>query len=379
MASVQATQHTQVDEVHAVAGIPLRNIWLLMLYSSDLFRVLGDASVAAEERPDEIPDLVAELLAHYVERRLRRHLSYGYRIRSAELSHVRGRIEHLRSERGRLLERGKIACRFDELTIDTPRNRYVLAALEKLAPLVGSSALANRLRTLASGFKRLGVSARMPTHAEISTHTFGRHDRQDQQMVAAAELAFQLALPTEARGTKTLSMPERDIVWLRRLFEKAMAGFYAVALKSQGWEVQPGKVLQWPIENRSDGINHILPSMRTDIVLEHAVASRRIVIDTKFTSLLKRGWYRDATIRSAYVYQIYAYLRSQEDTTDALSLSSEGLLLHPAVGQSIREAVDIQGHRIQFATVDLSASTTQIRGRLLELILTASITSNPVP
>ena len=59
--------------------IPLRNIWLLLLYASELFRQLDDAERAGvEDRPDDIPDLVAEILAHEVERRLARNLSYGW-------------------------------------------------------------------------------------------------------------------------------------------------------------------------------------------------------------------------------------------------------------------------------------------------------------
>ena len=58
-----------------VGRIPVRNLWLLMLYASDLFRIRGTGNVGLEGSPDELPDLVAELLAHAVERRQRRHLS----------------------------------------------------------------------------------------------------------------------------------------------------------------------------------------------------------------------------------------------------------------------------------------------------------------
>jgi len=43
---------------------------------------------------------------------------------------------------------------------------------------------------------------------------------------------------------------------------------------------------------------------------------RRIVIDTKFNAVLTPGWHREKTLRSGYIYQIYAYLRSQEDNGD---------------------------------------------------------------
>ena len=36
--------------------------------------------------------------------------------------------------------------------------------------------------------------------------------------------------------------------------------------------------------------------------LEHDASDRRIVIDTKFTSILTDGWYRDETLRSGYLF-----------------------------------------------------------------------------
>ena len=52
-------------------------------------------------------------------------------------------------------------------------------------------------------------------------------------MAAAAHLAFDLALPTEAAGNKLLARPDREIIWVKRLYEKAVGGFYDVVLSSK--------------------------------------------------------------------------------------------------------------------------------------------------
>ena len=124
----------------------------------------------------------------------------------------------------------------------------------------------------------------------------------------------------------------------------------------------------WLIESKSPGIDKILPSMRTDIILNHAGDGRRIVIDTKFNSVVTRGWYREETLRSGYVYQIYAYLRSQEGNGDPLAENASGLLLHPSLGDMVNEAVVIQDHEIRFATVDLGATAKKIREQLLQVV-----------
>ena len=123
VAYTQLLEESHSDGLGFIGRIPVRNLWLLMLYASDLFRTGGIGKVGLEDSPDELPDLVAEILAHAVEVRQRRRLSMGYRSREEELNRVRGRINMLKTESHQLLDRGKVACSFDELSIDTPRNR----------------------------------------------------------------------------------------------------------------------------------------------------------------------------------------------------------------------------------------------------------------
>ena len=359
------------EDVEHIGRIPVRNIWLLMLYASDLFRHIDrHKRVSVEENPDDIPDLVAEILAREVGLRLKRNLSLGYKPRKAVLRRVRGRINLLSTERHRLLDRGMIACRFNEMTVDTPRNRFVRAALEQIARIKTlRKNLARRCRVLALKLKRMGVTGEKPGRGEISVNRFGRHDAEDQKMVHAAHLAFNLGLPTESAGTKLLLLPNREIRWVRKLYEKGVAGFYKTVLSEKGWTVEAGKFINWLPERKTSGIDRILPSMRTDIVLDNRNEKRRVVVDTKFNSIITRGWYRDETMRSAYMYQIYAYLKSQKGRGDHLADKAEGLLLHPSVGDMVNETVIIQGHQIRFATVDLSANTEEIRRQLCEVVL----------
>ena len=189
-------------------------------------------------------------------------------------------------------------------------------------------------------------------------------------MLAAAQLAMDLALPTEEAGSHALLDPQRCVHWLRRLYEKAIGGFYRLHLGEAEWVVSTGRPLSWPLAEASSGIAQVFPSMRTDIVIDHRDRPQRLVIDTKFTSVFTRGWYREQSLRAGYVYQLYAYLRSQEGRDDPAAPwadSAAGLLLHPAIDADVDESVSIQGHRLRFATVDLTASHADLRARLLQL------------
>ena len=360
-----------------VGRIPVRNLWLLMLYASRLYQELpASRRFAAEENPHEIPDLVAEILTRAVERRLRRNLSSEFHRREADLTRVRGHIDVLRTERRHLLQQGKIACSFDELTTDTPRNRYVRSALIHLNRLVNGNELVRRCRITAAALERAGVGLSGFHSVGLKGHrppvSAGRIHGEDWQMLAAAELAFNLRLPTEDPGQSRLPAPDREERWARRLFEAAVGGFYDTVLVPQGWSVRTGCQMNWQVESPTAGIGQILPNMRTDIVLESPGGRNdpegyRLVIDTKFTGILGTGQFGNPTLKSEYIYQIYAYLRSQERQPDPLSLTASGMLLHPSVGQEVDEAATIQGHRIRFATVDLAADSLRIRNRLLEL------------
>ena len=292
-----------------------------------------DAGSAAEDNPDEIPDLVAEILTRAVERRLRRNLSSEFDQRKADLTRVRGRIDVLRTERRHLLQRGRIACSFDELTTDTPKNRYVRAALNHLHQMVRENELKRRCRitcnrtgeggswlrripATAAGTSAAGLrcSAGRTEHRGSSDAGCGRADVQPE---ASHGGSWSVTIPSAGPG--------------RAMGQVVVRGGGGRLLQhcalTPGWSVRTGSKLNWQIESPTAGIELLLPGMTTDIILERQAGAgmptrSRLVIDTKFTSMVETGQYGNPTLRSGYIYQIYAYLRSQERKTDPLSLTA---------------------------------------------------------
>lgn len=355
-----ATWRTQV-------GIPVRNLWMLLVYASGLARFL-DATDGTLDDDADLPDLLARLLVIIVEQRLRRNLSKAYQSRRAVLARVRGRIDWLQTEVEQQLSRGRVTCRFEELTADTPRNRLVRHALETISTRLSNEDLRRQCRLLADDLRRLGVSSNVPSREAVAREHIARNDADDRLMVVAAQLALDLALPGEAAGDTKLPRLDRDEALLRRIFERAVAGIYRHELHGRdGWMVHSQKRLFWAVSDPTPGLEALLPSMSADIVLEQA-RQRRVVLDTKFTGILTGRPYGGDSLKSAYLYQLYAYLRSQADHGDIYADRAEGLLLHPVLDQEVDEAVTIQGHRIRFATVDLARSAADVRNRLLNLV-----------
>ena len=357
-----------------IGKIPIRNIWLLLLYASELYQYLPrHGRVALEEAPDNIPDLVAEILTYAVERRLRRNLSFGYQRVNADLTRVRGSINFLRTECHQLLQRGRVASTYEELTVDTLRNRFVKAALLELSRAVNhrdNQKLVRKCRVASGRMARAGVSDSPASMYRRRRQEFStsRINTEDREMLAAARLAFDLSLPTEDAGASRLAMPSYEgASWA--LFEGAVRGFYAKNLGDKGWEVSRGSRTHWPVEPEQRTPRLILPSMQTDIVLKRPNPQHRIIVDTKFKSVMVRGRDGRETLRSGDIYQIYAYLRSREEPSDQLSINSTGILLYPAIHAHVDDAAIIQGHEVRFATVDLTADSQSIRRRLLDVAM----------
>ena len=151
-----------------------------------------------------------------------------------------------------------------------------------------------------------------------------------------------------------------------------MAGFYEAVLRDRGWDVNHGRHMNWHMEEAESSVRDLMPQMITDITLERRPAGNtanghRVVIDTKFMAPVTSGQQGKETFRSGNIYQMYAYLRSQEDAGDPLWRTATGVLLYPSLGVDYDEEATIQGHRIRFATVDLAADTQAIRRQLLRI------------
>ena len=359
-----------VQGTRTLNGIPVSNIWLLMAYAAQSSLLKERTKSSFIDNPDKLPDLICELLSFAVRNRILFGLTPEHLPRFADLDRVRGKINFLRTGTHNLLDRGKVACLFNELSLDTPRNRLVAAALNKLLRIVSNKAIADEARNLLRVLMDLGVKLIPDLLRERSEFQLGRHDARDQEMIELAKLANWFQIPSEARGLKSHIAANKDEHWIRRLFEKAIAGFYRKTLRQTDTKVRTGKVLRWPLTSKSEGIDAVLPRMQADIIIDRPNVG--LIIDTKFTDIYKSGWRRESTLRSSYLYQIYTYLRSQENVESFGDKQLNGLLLHPSTGESIFETMILQDHRLSFATIDLTLPAEGIKQKLAEIYERAS-------
>lgn len=352
--------------------IPVRSMWFLLIYASELLAQLRQPErdkILAGERDNDLLDAIAEVLVAEVEQRLRHQLTLHYRTRHADLDRVRGRIDHLTATR-RLSDQGRIACRFEELSVDSPRNRFIAHTLIYAAPLIIRKDLAQRCRNAAFRMHRLGVGAVEPSRSELSRDRLAHHDAADRRMLDAAHLLRDMAIPFHAHGSVDLPALLDDAHKHRKLFEFAVRGFFRYTLSGKGWSVG-SKILNWPSGGPSK--TGYLPLMKTDVTLENPAAQRRLVIETKFTDALVTGpdyGKKEPNLSSGYLYQLFTYLASQSHQGDPVADTAEGVLLFVQTSGSepFYEETEIQGHRMRFLSVNLGATPAEIRARWLQCL-----------
>ncbi|KUH94676.1 hypothetical protein AU189_17780 [Mycolicibacterium acapulense] len=350
-------------------SIPVRSVWFLLIYASELLadlRAPERDKILAGERDNDLLDAIAEVLVYEVEQRLRRQLTLHYRTRHADLDRVRGRIDCLRTATRRLSDQGRIACRFDELSVDSPRNRFIAHTLLYAAPAIVRTELAQRCRNAAFRMHRLGIGAVEPSRSELSRDRLAHHDAADRRMLDAAHLLRDMAVPFHTQGAVDLPALRHDVGKQRKLFEAAVRGFFRYTLSGEGWSIG-ARIFHWHPSAHAQP--SFLPIMKTDVTLDRSSTERRIVIETKFTdALVERD--NKITVASGYLYQLYAYLASQSGAGNTLADTAEGVLLFVQVSgrEEFTEETEIQGHRMRFMSVDLGATPAEIRSRWLQCL-----------
>ena len=105
-----------------------------------------------------------------------------------------------------------------------------------------------------------------------------------------------------------------------------------------------------------------LPKMQTDITLKKG--EKTLIIDAKYYGRSLAKYYDKSTLRSAHLYQIFAYVKNY-DTQNTGNVS--GLLLYAKTENEIfpdMEPVTISGNKIGAYTLDLNVDFKHIAKQL---------------
>jgi 5-methylcytosine-specific restriction enzyme subunit McrC len=153
---------------------------------------------------------------------------------------------------------------------------------------------------------------------------------------------------------------------MRRLFERFIRNFFrreqstfAVTRSSVLWEKTGGAVESL----------RLLPGMHTDTTLTSP--SSVVVIETKFVPEALQEYMGKKSLRSAHLYQLFAYLQNVAARLEP-GRTLSGILLYPTVDIVVDAQFELHGHRVRAYTVNLNQPWQSIRRDLLSLVLSSS-------
>ena len=199
----------------------------------------------------------------------------------------------------------------------------------------------------------------------------GRNEREYKLMLKICEMLQDPAMP-RSEGASDAEFLD----WLRkqedehRIFELFVANFYKLRLGgTKVGDVSAQSTLRWN-ETGPERVGDVrLPTMRPDIVLRRDGDTENIVvIDTKWYSSVASEHYGNLTVHSANLYQMYAYLASQDQESD-VHRRATGILLYGQTGEGERKLrTRIDEHPFWVETLDLMQDWEEIEGDLVRFV-----------
>ena len=285
----------------------------MLAVALDLRIAEGDLAALDTQRNDLL-ELLVRLFAERLLAAVRRGLPRRYVAREEDLRLLRGKLDVTRQITHLAVRPDRLACRFDELSEDTPLNRVLKAAVSRLARLARTAANARLLAELAARFEFVGDSPdplREPVRLDRTNAAF-----HDLHRLARLFLGgdWQSTASGRAAGF-TLLFPMNVLfeTFVGRCLQRALAPV-PVHLQARGRHALTGA------DNRS------LFALRPDAVIEGAEgANGAVVLDTKWKELDPDKDEETLGVAQSDVYQMLAYALSYR--------ASRLILLYPWTGK----------------------------------------------
>ena len=262
---------------------------------------------------------------------VRRGLPHRYRLQQDDLPLLRGKLDISRQIARHIGRPDLLACNFDELSVDTPLNRVLKAAVVRLGSITQHAANARKLAELTARLEFVGEShdpLREPVALDRTNIAFHR-------LYAWSRLFLSgqwQSTTTGANAGVALLFPMND------LFET----FVGRAMRSV---LAPGSTRLQPTGRYAlTARDHSVFALRPDIVVDND-----IVIDTKWKSLNPDD--RVVGVEQSDVYQMLAYAHAYDARRVVLLYPWHPGL--PAPGIYRRWSIAATSIAFDIATVDI--------------------------
>ena len=333
--------------------IPIKNIYHLLCYAWNKLEESELVNVSAEDESDLL-NLLGRVLLNGTKTLLKRGIDKRYLTENQIYQGIKGKVNITDSLRKNLFLKGLSICEFDELSADILPNQILKTTLQNLIQIHGiSPTLKQEIRTVI--YRLHEVNEIVLTDIIFHQVQINRNNSFYALLLNISELIYQNLLINERNGSFQFKDFLRDDRQMARLFEEFIRNFYKI-------EIPEAKVFREDLHWKMAGEMHqFLPKMQTDISIK--INDRKLIIDAKYYNETLQKYYDSEKIHSQHLYQLFAYLKNQEDKL------AEGVLIYPTIQKSLSLAYTHEGHTIRIETLNLNQDWRGVKADLLGIIL----------
>ncbi len=341
-------------------GIFIQNIYYMLSYAFQILKQ-EDYRHVAGEKFEKIHDLFVAILEKGVSRQIKQGLYREYVPMRENLSVMRGKLNMVETVHLQVQRKQKLACEFDEFFEDNLYNQILKVTIHRL--IRAEDVAPERKQALKKLIVFFGnVTLIQPDHIAWNRLIYQRNNRNYELLLNICYLVLNGMLQTTEDGSyKLLSFSDEH---MERLYERFILEYY----KQHHPELNPKSAqVKWNLTEQPDRMMiQFLPTMQTDITLQKG--EKTLIIDAKYYGKSMAQRYTKETLRSAHLYQIFAYVKNM-DTANAGSVS--GLLLYAKTEDEVfpeGKPFMIGGNSIGARTLDLNKEFKIISKQLENIV-----------
>ncbi len=332
--------------------IKIQNIYHMLAYAFQILKEQGYASCATEDF-ENTADLLSAILVKGVSIQIKRGLARTYVEQTESLSSLRGKIDVSESIKQQTLIKQQLVCTYDEFSEDMYMNRVLKTSMELLLRCDIPKSRKKELRNLLLYFKEVNT---LNIYLIDWNFRFNRNNQSYQMLMSVCYLLIKGLLQTTADGSVKM-MQFIDEQRMCRLYEKFILEYYR---KHYPQIKVTSSQIGWALD---DGINTMLPTMQSDIMLE--CKEKILIIDAKYYSHTTQIQYDVNTLHSNNLYQIFTYVKNKAVSGGEVS----GMLLYAQTDEQIQPDNDymMSGNKISVKTLNLDCDFKDIANQLNQI------------
>ena len=334
--------------------IKIQNIYYMLSYA---FKVLkGQEYVkCATEEFENTADLMAAILSKGIAIQIKRGLIREYIEVTEPLSSLRGKIDVTESIKTQTLIKQQLICTYDEFSVNCYMNQIIKTTVELLLRHDIAKVRKKELRNLMLYFKDIKTLDINQINWKLR---FNRNNQTYQMLINICWLIIKGLLQVDNQGNMKMQK-FLDEQHMHRLYEKFILEYYR---KEFPMLKVSASQIPW---NLDDEENHMLPVMRSDIMLSYG--EKKLIIGAKYYAHTVQSQFGVKTLHSNNLYQIFTYVKNL-DVSNTGNVS--GMLLYAKTDEEIlpNNEYRMSGNKISVKTLDLNCDFNEIVVQLNKIV-----------